>query len=700
MTDVYSTTRIRIKESIDINGYGGSDNYVLQCKVVDYADSRASLLTMDIADKFWDTYTLQEGDIIEVWQRLEPNATLTDDDKIFKGRIVSITRDFGKTTVKAQDMLIDAIKATVDHIFLDTDQFAGNVQSIFIELVTNYAGLNADTSSVQDPGIVLKRFVCKEAGVNDMLTKLEKAVGWYHYYNPKDDKVYFEPRGFSTNPNTLVVGEHIPELPKWQHDFSEIANWITVIGDTVQDQRTEFFSGDGSTTEFEVSQRPVAANVWVNGTEQVVENEDMIDETATVHMSQYKKSFTFKTAPPAGTDNIKIQYYYNRPIKVVMKDEDSYHTYNQWYKKTFVIIDAKTRADAERYGRKLLEVYAYPFKNVKVKVVKAESFGLAAGQVIRVVDNVDLSRRSLDEELVIQSLTYTYPYTGFEATIGDKELKLNSINFDVTERVRKLEEKTLNQGDILLQIVTLPQNLKIKRLERNVRANFICDSFILGHPLNGQLGRGDIINDFEDATDWTVTENAAATTLSDNTSEYQVGSQSVKLTIDNSPATEFVNVIIETTNVPNDISDYVGTTSGDPTEGTVGLWIYDPIGGLVREDSSMYITFETDSSNYYETNAGEIIWHHAGYSGTDFPTETQVGWNYIVFHLKNSHIFNNSQQIGTVNWQNITKVKVRLYVKKNNNISLDYLTIGDGHEIGLNGLGERKVSVEVSSSSG
>jgi hypothetical protein len=128
---------------------------------------------------------------------------------------------------------------------------------------------------------------------------------------------------------------------------------------------------------------------------------------------------------------------------------------------------------------------------------------------------------------------------------------------------------------------------------------------------------------------------------------------------------------IVTTQSFGDLSAYTGAASGAPSEGTVGLWVYQQ----ANEITSITLRIGSGASDY--TQVAGVITYTDG-------TDQQDGWNYWVFRLK------NGTETGTPAWNAVDYLRVEIVsTRADMTCVMDYLTIGDGDEIGLNGLGER-----------
>ena len=145
----------------------------------------------------------------------------------------------------------------------------------------------------------------------------------------------------------------------------------------------------------------------------------------------------------------------------------------------------------------------------------------------------------------------------------------------------------------------------------------------------------------------------------------QVGSKSLKLTASSSPFS------ILSTQSFGDISGYTLVSSGAPTSGTLGFWVYCDTDSI----SSITLRLGSSASDYSEI---------AGVKTFTNAFDLQGGWNYFVFRLT------NSATTGTPDWTAVDYTRIEFATAGTPVIYVDYFTIGSGDKIGNNGLGERK----------
>lgn len=414
----------------------------------------------------------QEGII---WENF--SGTLeADANRRFIGNIARIERDTGEIKITSFGELWKAIQSEVNQTFdKNIDSEAGEGSEIF-KTLAELAGLTADDSSVVATGtantdIVLDKFVCKNAEIYERMQTLADIYNYQFYHRPSVDKVFFEPKGYTLNSNVIRIGgtsNNVQGFPKWVEDSSKIFNRVEIKGRFLEPKKTESFNGDGSETTFTLSFEPEIVTVTVDGTEQtggVSGSTSTFDYT--VDRSNKQIVFESGSIPGGGTNNVVILYSYRQEKSVFRNNESSISELGRTISNRFTFSDIDSVDDAERRGDKLLEVYSDEFITTKpvMKPSIVESFGLEAGQSIRVVDE----RQDKDIVMVVKTMISRYPENDVKLSLGDKEVRIASIDFDNSKRLKRIEEELAKGSTFITESKDLKHVLNSAR--RDIRVN-------------------------------------------------------------------------------------------------------------------------------------------------------------------------------------------------------------------------------------
>lgn len=520
----------------------------------------ASILKLYFSRAVMNLWTPQTGQVVEVWK----GFTTPTDEQVFKGFVENYTTESAYVTVVCKDELQKLVNAQVNNTFNkdvpgDPLYPDGKISDLIIDLITDYGGLNADTSSVTDSGTTytLSKYPCKFISVFYALTQLCQAIGYSLYYNPVDDKVYAQPKNVTVNPEVLTVGSNVVVVPKWEYDQSEMINDLTVKGAQQYVETSELKSGNASDVTFTLTPpngtipdtvtvyygaatnfsttAPTQSQLKIGGVSNVSSGNDYT-------IDRINNTITFTTFTPAsGTNNILVIYTYPVPIPVHFKDDVSITTYGL-YAKTVNLQDVSDLEDAENRGRNIINVYKNPFQFADITVWDpAITNTFEAGSSIQVVDNVN--RPVVNDLFNIYKVVESYPKLTTELSIGQKPFDELDYNTNIATRVQKLEEVFSGEDGLNTEIRELTTRFTIIPYSLQYDVELANDSFILGHSINGVLRVGTesfIIDDFETHGNWSQSAGSVSLTIAADTDSdhYWVGSQGTKVTF--TPSGEFL----------------------------------------------------------------------------------------------------------------------------------------------------------------
>ena len=445
--------------------------------------------------------TISKFQQVIIWENF--SGTLeTDANRKFIGNIAKIERTAGEIKLTCFGELWKAIQTEVNQTFdVNIDTEAGEGSEIFITLA-GLAGLTADSGTVQSTGtantnIVLDKFVCPNAEIYERMQALADIYNYQFYHRPSVDKAFFEPRGFTLNSNIIQIGgigNNVQGFPKWIEDSSKIFNRVEIKGAFDEIKKTESFNGDGNETQFTLSFEPEIVTVTVDGTEQtggVSGSTSTFDYT--VDKSNKQINFTVASTPGAGANNVVILYSYRQERSVFRNNESSISELGRTIANRFTFKDIESVDDAERRADKLLEVYSDEFVTTKLNINPSivESFGLEAGQSIRVIDD----RQSIDKIMVIKTMISRFPENDVELSLGDKEVRIASIEFDNSKRLKRIEEELSKGSTFVIESKDLVHTFNSKRRDLRVSSgtyDISKNALILGlGPAEGYPGLND-----------------------------------------------------------------------------------------------------------------------------------------------------------------------------------------------------------------
>jgi len=391
--------------------------------------------------------------------------------KIFAGKIID------KKIKKLWELKVLGYGWELNNLWITQVYENKSPEYIVEDIITNYT--NFTYASTSSSGVTLTKYVANDYAYK-IIDEMASILDW-QFYTDADKNAYFEPKGTIDNGVVFTNGTNC-RVEEWREDPTKLVNKVKVKGDFASYNTTETFTGDGSTTEFALSYKPVSnIKVVVDGTELSGGAEGKGD----YDIDKEQKKIIFSSAPANGS-SIEISYTYNIPIVVQTQDDDSIALYGEIYKEVEVP-SLKTFADARAYAKQYLATYSTPASSVAFRIAGINTT-IQQGEKIRVIDSL----RSKDEYLIINKIKYLYPEGVTEVEAGEIYYTAYDWQKEVQERIKELEKKLSNEEFVLVHRL-LEGNLKITltaTITKKKRA--INDSFILGHSSNGILGTSEL----------------------------------------------------------------------------------------------------------------------------------------------------------------------------------------------------------------
>lgn len=674
-----ATKQVTIKiNSVDIT------DYCTLYEIEDVLSVTSDKLTLTLFKTYGGVDIPQDptfGGTVEIW---EGYVTPTD-TKRFKGIITNFTETVSHYIVTIYSWEYKSVLTTVTKHYTSTGSTGGKVSEIFKDLC-DICDLPYTSASIQDSGdtMLLTDFICKTTTAFEKMDALAQRINWQWYYRADTDLVYFEPKGYTSNSNVIYIGGSNTNVaqtpPKWE-TVGTVINEVYIKGAyTRVVEPTQFASGDGVTTEFYLDYIPDSLQVFVDGVEQTVGVSGVTTSTDCV-LDASNQLVTFTTPPSLDTDNVEFVITRLIETPVTVSDEDSIAALGLVSSTVITLSDVTTVEDAELIGNQFINVHKEEFLTTTLIITPyiVEQLNLSVGQLIYVNDTI--YERS--GTYLITKIIRRYPETNIEITIGNQEYKEFDLNNNTQLRLKRLEEQ-FSSEDVILNILrkmSIPFTLTSSA---SITQEFVCDSFILDHPINGVLDGGAIFDIMATSSaSWTGTSSVGTVTLTNTTdsSFYKVSPGSMKVEYTSSG-----DITLTSTQSFGDVSKYTGTSSDMPTQGTVGVWLYTPSASNI---GTMNLQIGSDDSNYLAIDATTYS------SSLVKGEETEVyldGWNYVTFKMLTGTL------TGTPDWTSVAYSNIALTTSGGSELYLNYHTIGKSNYIALNGLGQRFITNTTSTS--
>jgi len=413
-----------------------------------------------------------------------------DGSKLFGGYVIEKESDNKTLNVKC-----NSYGYQLNNIYAEEIYENKSPEEIVQDLISNYTDLTY--ASTATSGVTLTRWVVR-GYLNEEIGKLADILQWQIKTDP-DKNFYFEPAGYESSGKTLEYGVNLIEST-WKFDTTNLTNWVVLKAGQAKLNTQETFSGDGSTTEFTLSFKPIEVRVTVDGVERVggYQGQSGID----YYVDNENKKIVFTTAPNSGA-SIVVEYTFFKPIVVEAKDNSSINQYGIYRKE----IQAKwisTYNDARKYAKSYITQYSEPIKIGKLKA--SIDTDLRPGQTIRIIDDIN----NIDEDLTIKKITIKRDF--MELEVGSVVTNILDWHAAVEKRIKELEKELTSTPDILQKYLYFSENLKVglkiskievkyRYVNTTIKWNHIDSVWngtnvwwgmvyplILGHPTYGKLG--------------------------------------------------------------------------------------------------------------------------------------------------------------------------------------------------------------------
>lgn len=635
-----------------ISNYNITD-YVFDGYIEKSLSSEISKAEIKVKKNILDYLNLLTGQVIYIKRKFNENENII----LFKGKIEIIRNENSYLHLICFDMLHECATKVANMVYLSSDHCGGVISEIFKDLLIRFTSLSFSSSSIENSGNLerLDKFICRSAYVFDRLKALAKTINWRFWYNPQDNFVYFKPIKYELC-NSEINQDNLASLIVIEEDKTELANKIVAIGTKIETIRKETFSGNGTTQTFILQKKPESVKVSINGI--IKKGGKMEDKDNDYYISKDEKKVIFKSIVPTGNNNVEIEYSFFSPIPITKQNENSISLYGI-YEKIITLLDVQTLADLEKRIDVFLSTFSYPFVSAKFKYINAKPYDFEVGKRVKLTDLHNTTRI-----LLIRRIIYNLFYHYDEMELGDKEFRLETwLSFDIEKRIKRLEEETIRETDILYNSIQQQHNFSVKRKLFKKTINKLNDSFVLGISTLG----GNILLPMEGDTNF-VTENC---TLSVDENEHIIGQKSFKITKTSGNTSCFIRK--EGLNL--NLSDYFQVEDDIIKKGSIDIWL---------KQNSIVLTGISITLIDSQNRTLEI-------NGLPTPPDTSFnsieGWNYFVF---------KAIGLSSIDLSSINKIKISFSFNTSSQVDfwIDDISIAKSHK-GAFKLNERKTLYSI-----
>ena len=217
-------------------------------------------------------------------------------------------------------------------------------------------------------------------------------------------------------------------------DDTEIVNDLTILGENLKYRTVETFNGNTSTTAFVLENNPIETLVKISSVEKTPEI-DYIFDTMT-------RTITFTTAPATGSNNISVEYVYEKPLYIRGTKESSITTYGV-HAKRLNLPWINNRQDGVRFVQAYLNKYKDISQKVKVELGNLVS-SIRENDIIHIKSTV----KNIDGDFVIKSIKWNYPRSTTELEVGEYFFDYLEYDKEIVAKIHDIESAMTVVKDI------------------------------------------------------------------------------------------------------------------------------------------------------------------------------------------------------------------------------------------------------------
>ena len=286
-------------------------------------------------------------------------------------------------------------------------------------------------SSSGASGITLKQYVA-DGKLVDILKDLA-AITNRVFYTTGSKLLVFDDAKFNDLDLVLTHGSDA-RISDDGFDDTEIVNDLTVLGQNLQYSTSQLFSGNNSNAVFTLDNNPVVVKVTVGGTESVPETAYDFDTM--------NRTVTFVTAPATGSNNVSVEYTFEKPLYIRGTKQDSIDTYGVHAKK-LNLPWISSREDGVRF----VQAYLNRYKDIsqKVKVTSGKLYNsLQENDIVHLKNTI----KAIDGDFVIKSINWKFPELTTEIEVGEYYFDFFEYDKEIVAKIHDLESTVTRVKDV------------------------------------------------------------------------------------------------------------------------------------------------------------------------------------------------------------------------------------------------------------
>ena len=356
-----------------------------------------------------------------IYNKRNPRTTVK-----FGGRITKLDSE-----LEARSIIAQSFGKILAETEINGQVFNSQTPEYIVEtLVEAKTNLTYQSSSGVS-GITLKQYVA-DGKLIDILKDLASITNRV-FYTTGSKLLIFDNVKFNDLNLVLTHGNAL-RISEDGFDDTEIVNDLTVLGQNLQYHTIQTFNGNNNTTVFTLDNNPVVVKVSVGGTESAPESDYEFDTM--------NRTITFATAPSTGSNNISVEYTFEKPLYIRGTKSDSIATYGV-HAKRLNLPWISTREDGVRF----VQAYLNRYKDIsqKVKVTSGKLYNsLQENDIVHLKNFI----KGIDGDFVIKSIQWKYPKMETEIEAGEYYFDYFEYDKEIVAKIHDLESTVTRVKDV------------------------------------------------------------------------------------------------------------------------------------------------------------------------------------------------------------------------------------------------------------
>ena len=303
-------------------------------------------------------------------------------------------------------------------------------EDIVQSVINNNTSLTYVDSGLNS-GIVIEKYIA-DGKVLDVITDLAR-ISNRTWRTDSVSNFFFEPFSFRITTITYTHGVDSGIFESGEDD-TELVNDLIILGENKKFMAEETFSGDNSTTDFTLAEKASSSRVTISGTQQAPEIDYEIDTE--------NRKLKFTIAPPTGSNNILIEYEYEKPLYVRQTRQASI-TANGRRAKRLIMPWIREYADGVRFASSYLNVFQNVKKKVTVQILGLEH-RIKENDVIALVNSI----KGIAGTFLVKGIKFKYPKVATILQTGEFSFDEQESRKQVLEKIHDLESALTVVKDI------------------------------------------------------------------------------------------------------------------------------------------------------------------------------------------------------------------------------------------------------------